>query len=161
MKNEAEFSTITKNSIIAGFKIPDPQGMAAMTASKRAFDGIGMIKENDELVFLCWETKFLKSMGAFSLKRVEEHQDFYLREYRKAKSIKSWVILGVDVGRNDKRAYIFDWDERFGELYKKGFSIHKKYLEKLPYNEIHKKLFEYNNIITFEVLQSIYEEKLI
>lgn len=147
MKSEAEFCTVISNSMINGFKIPDPSGNFAAT-SKRAFDGIGTLLINDELRFVCWEAKLLKHFEAFSLKRVEPHQNYYLREYAKAKGIVSYLILGIDIDRTDKRAYIFEYSEYMSQLYEQGFSFHKKVLEKLPFNEIKKGHFDFVNIIT-------------
>jgi hypothetical protein len=45
-------------------------------------------------------------------------------------------------------------------LYHKGFSIHKKELEKLPYNLIKKDIFTFDNIITKETLVSIYGDSI-
>ena len=158
MKNEAEFCTCVKNSIVCGFKIPDPTGQWAMTI-KRAFDGIGMVQKGDELHFLCWEAKFLKDMSAFSFKRVEEHQAYYLTQYKKAKNTECYLIVGIDCGRADKRAYIFDWNEDFNKLYEAGFSIHKKYLEKLKYNLISKGTFKLENILTIQNILDCYGVK--
>ena len=77
------------------------------SASQRCFDGIGVLNIDDKYFFTCWEAKFLKSLCAFSLKMVEPHQDAYLRAYAECENIKTLVILGVDIDRNDKRAYIF------------------------------------------------------
>ena len=54
----------------------------------------------------------------------------------------------------DNRAYIFDVSA-VSELYYEGFSIHKKFLEQLPYNEIHKGIFSFDNIITRSELYKI------
>lgn len=110
--------------------------------------------------FCCWEAKWLKSMSAFNFKRVEPHQDYFIRAHRKAKGVLGYVIVGIDVGRADKRAYIFDWNEDFGKLYQQGFSIHAKYLEKLPYNKISKGIFEFKEIITIETLKKLYNDCL-
>lgn len=165
MKNESEFCTVIKNSMVAGYKIPDESGFqyGAHTAI-RCFDGIGMLPSNifggnpNNLTFTCWEAKYIKSPGAIALTRLEPHQDFYLREYRKAEGVKSLAIIGMDYGRADKRVYIFDWDENFGDLYKIHFSIHLKELDKLPYNKISKGTFSFDNIITYDMLKSIYPD---
>ena len=68
----------------------------------------------------------------------------------------SYVILGVNAGRGDQRMYIFEWNDFMGELYKNRFSIHKDKLEKLPYNEVHKGLFNFEKIITRSDLEKIY-----
>lgn len=154
MKNEAEFCTVVKHSLIDGFKIPDPTNAFNMT-SQRAFDGIGTLMINSELRFVCWEAKFLKKPMAFNFNRIEEQQSYYLAQYSHAKSIISYVIVGVDYGRNDKRVFIFNWDDSMAELYKKGFSIHLKNLNKLPYNKISKSAFSFENIIYYKDLQEL------
>lgn len=154
MKNEAEFCTVVKNSMINGFKIPDPSDMFNAT-SKRCFDGIGTLMIDDKLTFVCWEAKYLKSMSAFNFNRIEEHQNYYLTEFHKAESIKSYLIVGVNCGRADIRVFVFDWNEKFSELYKNGFSIHKKYLEKMPYNKVSKGIFKFENIVKYDELISL------
>ena len=147
MKNESEFCTIIKNSMVDGFKIPDPSGDFAMTI-KRAFDGIGMIEKDNKFTFVCWEAKFLKELKAFSFKNVRDHQDYYLNSYTRADNILCYLIVGIDVSRTDKRAYIFDYKDIGHELYQKEISLHKSILDKLPYNPIKNGLFSFNNIIT-------------
>ena len=149
--NEAQFCTIIKNSMIDGFKIPDPTGQFSSTI-KRAYDGIGLLNIDNELRFCCWEAKWLKTLSAFNFSKIEPHQDYFLRAHRKAKNVLSYLIVGIDASRADKRVYIFDWDEDFGKLYQNGFSIHKKRLELLPYNKIIKSKFNFSNIIKYNQL---------
>lgn len=157
MKNEAELCTIIAKSFTFGWKIPDASGNY-FQSSIRAFDGIATQMFDDGLHFVCWEAKYLKSPGAFSFKRIETHQNEFLIEFRKAKEVKSMVLVGVDYGRSDKRVFIFDWDENFSNLYKIGFSIHLKELDKLPYNKISKGTFNFDNIITYNMLKSVYTD---
>ena len=157
MKNEAELCTIIAKSFTFGWKIPDASGNY-FQSSIRAFDGIATQMFDDGLHFVCWEAKYLKSPGAFSFKRIETHQNEFLIEFRKAKEVKSMVLVGVDYGRSDKRVFIFDWDENFSDLYKIGFSIHLKELDKLPYNKISKGTFNFDNIITYNMLKSVYTD---
>ena len=145
--------------MIDGFKIPDASGQFAATI-KRAYDGIGLIEKNGELHFCCWEAKWLKDLSAFNFKRVEEHQDYFIRAHRKAVGVLGYVIVGVDAGRSDKRAYIFDWNEDFGKLYQKGFSIHAKQLDQLPYNPIVKGTFFFDKVITIDDLKKLYGDRL-
>lgn len=157
MKNEAEFCTcIVKslNEVGIGYKIPDPTTDFGST-SKRCFDIIGRI---DNKPVYC-EAKFNKSMSAFNTNRIEPHQSFYLDEFQKVQDSLCLIALGVRVGRGDIRAYLFNWND-LSDLYKKGFSIHAKYLEKLSYNEIHKGLFTFNNIITIDDLKKVYGGEL-
>ena len=161
MWNEARFCTIVVHSLVDGYKIPDESGFQyGAKSSIRCFDGIGMRKVNDELHFVCWEAKVLKQMSAFNFKNIREWQNDYLASYSHAKNVLCYVILGVDCGRGNKRAYIFKWDESMSQLYHKGFSIHKKELEKLPYNLIKKDVFTFDNIITKETLVSIYGDSI-
>lgn len=158
MRNEAAFCTIVVNSLIDGAKIPDPSSGYGQT-SKRTFDGVGMLKIDDKLTFICWEAKLLKELSAFNFKRIESHQSYYLMKYQLAQGVKSYLIVGVAAGRADNRAYVFEWNEKMNDLYIKGFSIHKKYLEKLPYNEIHKGVFQFDKIISYEDLCNLCETK--
>ncbi len=154
--NEASFCTIISHcpQVKTFFKIPDPNSAYAST-TKRAFDIIATINF-EELTMCCIEAKFLKSLSAFSFKKIEPHQDLYLNAFGQAEGVKSFVVLGVDAGRSDKRAYIFDWNTDFSWLYINDFSIHKKYLELLPYNIISKNAFDFKNIITIDELLRVY-----
>ena len=147
MKTEAEYCSVVIHSLNdagIGYKIPDPTGQFAATI-KRCFDIIGRI--GDCPVYI--EAKFNKKMSACSMKRVEEHQAFYLDEFAKIPNAMCFLAWGIQVARGDCRSYIFDW-RAVSELYKKGHSFHIKDLEKLPYNEIHKNTFQFVNIITKE-----------
>lgn len=155
MRSEAELCTIVKHSLDNCAKIPDPSNGFSST-SIRTFDGIGTINKSDGLHFVCWEAKFLKSMQAFAFSRIEPHQNFYLTKYAECIGVISYVIVGINAGRADQRAYIFLWDDFMSQLYLNKFSIHKKFLEKLPYNEIHKGKFDFNKIIDKKVLSDIY-----
>ena len=84
-------------------------------------------------------------MSAFNFQKIEPHQNYYLNTYNKCNGIISYVILGVNVARGDQRMYVFEWNDFMGELYKNKFSIHKDKLEQLPYNEVHKNLFTFDN----------------
>ena len=95
-------------------------------------------------------------MGAFPFSKIEPHQNFFLNEYNKCMGVISYVILGVNAGRGDQRMYVFEWNDFMGELYKKRFSIHKDKLKKLPYNEVHKGLFNFEKIITQKKKKKIY-----
>lgn len=90
---------------------------------------------------------------------VEPHQNAYLKAYQQCKGIQTYVILGIDISRTDKRAYVFDWNELW-PLYEVGFSFHKKYLMELPYNEIKKGTFEFVNIINKETIKQIYNKSM-
>lgn len=95
-------------------------------------------------------------MSAFNFQKIEPHQNYYLNTYNKCNGIISYVILGINVARGDQRMYVFEWNDFMGELYKNKFSIHKDKLEQLPYNEVHKNLFTFDNIITKETLEKVY-----
>lgn len=151
MKNEAEFCTVVNHSLICGHKIADP-GAAFSSTIKRCFDGIGMLEINNELKFVCWEAKFLKKPQAFNFaNKIESHQSYYLSEYSKS-DVLCYVLLCVDYGRSDKRVFIFEWNKDMDNLYREGYSIHKKVLDSLPYNKVSKSKFDFENIIKFEDL---------
>ena len=158
MKNEAELCTVIKNSLINGFKIPDPSSSFKQT-SKRVFDGIGTLIVSNELRFVCWEAKFFKKPMAFNSNIIEPQQSYFLSEYSKAKNVISYIILGINYGRADKRVFIFNWDSSMNTLYKKGFSIYLKNLNKLKYNKINKNTFYFENIITYNDIKSLVKLK--
>ncbi len=105
------------------------------------------------------EAKFNKDPSAFNFNRIEEHQAYYLDEFAKIPDAICYVALGVQWKRGETRSFIFDWRD-ISVLYHKGFSIHKKELEKLPYNLIKKDIFTFDNIITKETLVSIYGDSI-
>jgi len=176
--SEKNINTMVKNSLaVTGgfcFKIADPQKGAAMSSQKNPFDGFGVIspkviagaktfldvypgKYDADYVPLYWESKFKSTFEAFSLTLVEEHQGYYLDWVSKLPNSLTLLPLGVYMGRGDIRVYLFDWNA-VSPLYHKRFSIHKAYLEKLPYNQVTLKtgLFEAANIITKGDLDAIY-----
>lgn len=157
MRSEAQYCTcIVKSFNERGdlaWKIPDPHG--DFVSSLRVFDIMG--RQDNKPMYL--EAKFNKDPSAFNLNRIEEHQAYYLDEFAKIPDAYCYVALGVQWGRGDCRSFIFDWRD-LSALYKKGFSIHKKELEKLPYNPVKKEIFQLDNIINKETLISIYGENL-
>lgn len=114
------------------------------------------MEKEDGIHFVCWEAKWLKSMSAFPFSKIEPHQNVWLNKYNKCIGVLSYVILGVNVGRGDNRMYVFEWNDFMGQLYEHNFSIHKKELMKLPYNEVHKNLFSFDKIITKDTLEKVY-----
>jgi hypothetical protein len=157
MRNEAQYCTSIVKSLNAagdlGWKIPDPHG--DFVSSLRVFDIMGR-KDNKPLYI---EAKFNKDPSAFNFKRIEPHQSYYLDEFAKIPDAVCYVALGVQWKRGETRSYIFEWRD-ISQLYHKGFSIHKKELEKLPFNLIKKEVFSFDNIITKDVLISIYGESI-
>ena len=157
MRNEAQYCTSIVKSLNAtgdlGWKIPDSSGNWA--TSIRVFDIMG--RKNNKPLYL--EAKFNKDPSAFNFNRIEEHQAYYLDEFAKIPDAYCYVALGVQWKRGETRSFIFDWRD-ISELYHKGFSIHKKELEKLPYNLVKKDIFTFDNIITKGTLVSIYGESI-
>lgn len=167
MKNEAEVCSIITRSFKFLVKIPDPNSNYTQT-SIRCFDGIGMLKESDliengkdKYSFVCWEAKHLKGLQAFSFQRVEDHQDYYLSEYSKCDNVYSLLLVGVSVARGDNRIYVFDYKDCGHDMFKVKWSIHKQYLEKLPYNKITKGIFSLKNIIRWPDIRKAYNSPLI
>lgn len=167
MKNEAEVCSIITRSFEYFVKIPDPNANYTQT-SIRCFDGIGMLKEStliengsDKYSFVCWEAKHLKGLQAFSFQRVEKHQDYYLSEYSKCDNVYSLLLVGVSVARGDNRIYIFDYNDCGHEMFKAKWSIHKQFLERLPYNKISKGIFNIDHIIRWPDLQKAYSSSFI
>lgn len=158
MKNEAEYCTCivhSLNEIGLGWKIPDPSGDFAFTI-KRAFDLMGRIDKDGHSYPVYIEAKYSKDAGAFSLKRIEEHQGWYLSQFSKIDNSLCYIAFGCSYGRGDVRSFIFDW-KSIKPLFEAGFSIHKKYLDKLPYNKIKKDKFAFDNIITEKELCEVYK----
>lgn len=175
--SEKDINTMVKNSLASAggfcFKIADPPKSAAMSAQKNPFDGFGVV---DASVMKCegfvkkylagdvhryvpvyWESKFLSELSAFSLKRIEEHQAYYLNWCMKLPDSMVLVPLGVYHARGDMRVYLFEWSA-LSPLYAKGFSIHKKFLEKLPFNQvtIKTKTFSLDHVIMAKELVDVY-----
>lgn len=159
MRNEAHLCTIISKSLLHGYKIPDPS-TDFKTTSIRCFDGIGMVPESvfntTAPTFICWEAKHIKKLSAFSFKRIEPHQDMYLSAFATAVGIRALLFVGFSVNKGDNRVYIFDYKDCGHDLYQHGFSIHKPFLEKLPYNEIHKERFPIEKVIYKDDLLKVY-----
>ena len=158
MRSEAQYCTCIVKSLNSvgdlAYKIPDASGNWA--TSIRVFDIMGR-KDNKPLYL---EAKFNKDPSAFNISgRIEDHQAYYLDEFAKIPDAVCYIALGVQWKRGETRSFIFDWRD-ISALYHKGFSIHKKELEKLPYNLIKKDVFTFDNIITKETLVSIYGESI-
>lgn len=168
--SEKDINTFVKKSLGEGgfgFKIADPPKATAMTASKNPFDGFGVlqasnvldlrVRPKDDFVPLYWESKFLSEMSAFSLKRIEEHQAYYLDQSMLLGNSFSVVPLGVYAKRGEVRVYLFHWAS-LAPLYRKGFSFHKKYLELLPYNQVTLKTgtFKIEHVIIREDIERVY-----
>lgn len=168
--SEKDINTFVKKSLGEGgfsFKIADPPKATAMTASKNPFDGFGVLQSSnvldpavrpkDDYVPLYWESKFLSEMSAFSLKRIEEHQAYYLDRSLLLGNSFSVVPLGVYVKRGEVRVYLFEWAS-LAPLYRKGFSFHKKYLELFPYNQVTLKTgtFKIEHVITRGTIEKVY-----
>ena len=168
MKDEAEFNRIVANSLKAsktiingdevngwGYKISDAAGAYLMATIKSPFDGFGILAKDGQVFNVYFESKFNKSLSAINLNRIEPHQMESLLATSVTPSSKSLFCLGLNgEKRGDNRAYIFDVSA-VSELYYEGFSIHKKFLEQLPYNEIHKGLFSFDHIITKDELYKV------
>ena len=156
MKKESEFCLVIVKSLDIGYKIPDPTGQFAKTI-KRCFDIMGAhhfdgFKEHLHPVYI--EAKFNKTLSAFNLNRIEDHQAYYLSRFNDVSGAKCFVILGVYAGRGDLRAYVFNWED-LQPYYENGKSIYKKALEKLPYNKVHKGVFVFDKIIYKEDLEEV------
>ena len=155
MRYESEFCTTIVKSMHLGYKIPDESSNFA-SSSKRCFDIIGSHSFNSSAeVPVYIEAKFNKSLSAFNLKRIEEHQSFYLSEFNKIENARCFIILGVYVKRGDLRAYIFNWSD-LKPYYDNKKSIHAKALAMLPYNSVIKNHFSFDNIITDKELSLIF-----
>jgi len=170
--NEQIINTMVKKSFALdggfGFKISDPPKSAAMNVQKNPFDGFGVInttlikdetykKFTSNFIPFYWEAKFMKEVSAFALKRIEIHQAYYLNNTLKLPETFSIVPLGIYAKRGEVRIYLFEW-EALSQLYENGFSIHKKFLEKLPFNKVVLKegLFSIDHIITKKTLLDLY-----
>lgn|SRR5574344_420871 len=163
MNNEAQFNTIVKNSLIEsggiGFKISDMAGsLSGGFTIQSPFDGFGILHTDKKNYNVYWESKFNKEMKSINLNRIEDHQAANLTAYNVTDSSLCLFILGVSVSRGDNRAYIFYWNAI--KKYFPNYSIHAKELEKLPYNEIHKDVFKFTNIINEEDLNMITLSKI-
>lgn len=160
MRSEAQYCTCIVKSLNSvgdlAYKIPQPDASGNWATSIRVFDIMGR-KDNKPLYL---EAKFNKDPSAFNISgRIEDHQAYYLDEFAKIPDAICYIALGVQWKRGETRSFIFDWRD-ISFLYHKGFSIHKRELEKLPYNLIKKDVFTFDNIITKETLVSIYGESI-
>lgn len=120
------------------WKIADPNGNF-MQATKRPFDGFGFVEIGNVFCPLYWEAKCLKKLEAFNIKHsLRPHQAENLDLCLKISNSLVWVPLGINVGRRDKRLYIFDW-KVLRELYytkTEKNSISANILKTLPFMKI-------------------------
>jgi penicillin-binding protein-related factor A (putative recombinase) len=130
-----------------GYKIRDigAYGGMKIATQKNPFDIFGIIC-NPEPKSVYIESKHFKEFKAFNLKKIEPHQAYWLTKFSLPKDSEVYVILSVQVKRADLRVYIFDW-RYLQPMYEAGYSFFAKELDKLPYNEVHKGIFEFKNII--------------
>lgn len=87
------------------YKIPDPSQDAAVSSSKRPFDGFAFFKDEGSFFF---ESKLDKNkLQAFSLSRVEDHQYENLLKLKELGAITA-VLLGFWIPRKDYFFFAFD-----------------------------------------------------
>ena len=89
-------------------KLPDPNKVTALEASKRPFDGFARFPPpiND----LWFESKLIKNkVQAFSPRRVEDHQFDALRQIKRNGG-NAAIILGCWIPRKDYWFMVFDID---------------------------------------------------
>jgi hypothetical protein len=131
-----------------GYKIKDMAAYGGMqiATQQNPFDIFGVVCRPDPKA--CYiEAKHFKELKAFNLNKIEPHQAEWLTKFSLPKESEVYVLLSVQIKRADIRVWIWDW--RFlKEKYEAGFSYHAKMLLELPYNEVHKGIFEFSNIIT-------------
>ena len=145
--NEADINTVVRNSLTWGFKIPDPQGMSALSATSRCFDGFGV--HNNLPVY--WESKFSQKLQSFNLQRLEPHQAKALTDIIiNLSPVCAWVIYGVHADRGDTRLYVFDW-AYLQKRYEEKRNVLKKELERLPYNPVKKGLATFEFVIKEDI----------
>lgn len=106
------------------YKIPD------CGFDRKPFDCCGVLKGRPIAV----ELKWLTSPKAFPLTRFEDHQLQGLKEWWLAGG-ESYLIIGIDYGRADKRLFVWHNGELLGLEQRKAEkrNILKKEFEKLPY----------------------------
>jgi penicillin-binding protein-related factor A (putative recombinase) len=121
------------------YKIRDLSGLAT---AKQPFDLFGAIKDAPAYV----EVKFNKTTSSFNLNRIEPHQADWLDKFSRVNGAICLVILGVHVKRGDLRSYVFNW-KSLATKYREKHSYWWKDLEKLPYNEVKKGVFTFENVI--------------
>jgi penicillin-binding protein-related factor A (putative recombinase) len=142
MKNEKELNTIIKNSLSWGFKISDPPKVAIHSFQKNCFDGFGILETRP----VYWEAKFLKNLESFNLNSIADHQINNLSIIKKLMpDAFCWIVLGIRVGRNDSRIYLFDNIEEISKrrLEKKNYL--RKELDEIPFFRIKKNRFIITN----------------
>lgn len=139
MTSEADLNNIIRKSIIhAGgwaYKIPDPIGLSALTASMRAFDGFGVLQG----IPLYWEAKFANAFYSFNLSLIQDHQIHNLLQIKKLLPMAyCFICYGVRVKRGDNRVFIFNDIEILADRRIKKQNYLKKELETLPYFKVQK-----------------------
>jgi hypothetical protein len=86
------------------YKIPDPAGITALSASQRPFDGFAAFPGFD----FFYESKLIKNkVSAFSIARVEPHQFANLLKLRELGK-ETAVVLGIWIPRSCYKILLFD-----------------------------------------------------
>ena len=106
---ESDFNSIVTKSFNSqggySFKIPDERSTITGFHSKNPYDVFGLYKGK----FWAWESKWMNKVESFNFNRLEDHQiDNLIKSYEimEGNGISVFAV-GVDFGRNDKRAFIW------------------------------------------------------
>lgn len=125
---EAQFNTIIGNSLDWHHKISDG------SYGQKPYDGFGALAGRP----VYWEAKWLRKPAAFPWSRLESHQiEGLIAMQKNIPAALSWLIIGVDYGRGDKRVFLFDnLEEIRTRKRSEEKSIKKKEFDSLPYTKV-------------------------
>jgi len=154
---ESDLNTLIAHSFneLGGwaYKIPDPQGMAAISSSKRPFDVIA----DDSQVSWKIESKFSsKGYKAFNVSRLEDHQYEGLKKLHELGNINIRPIVAYGVWEPRKFFDVFFFSFRCFFVEKEPLAIRSVKAKKLI--ELKEKgycLSKYKGLLRVDNLQSI------
>lgn len=119
--------TFNNNENAWAYKIPDPQGMAALSSIKRPCDIIAVY--NNESYYI--ESKLLKNeFLAFNFSRIEEHQIYHLTRIKKSNpNTLCLIFVAYWVSRKIYEFFVFDIDFILEQMKTNKSILKKKILE--------------------------------
>lgn len=130
---EKDLNRIVCSSLDWAHKIGDTVSYNSQVHQKLPFDGFGLLNG----IPIYFECKWLPRAMSFNLNRIENHQIENLQKIHCLNpQVYCVIILGVEWGKSDRRAYIFFNIEEIAKRRLEGKHYLKKELEGLPHYKI-------------------------
>lgn len=139
VQTEQQFNSLIGRNLDIHYKIPDIGNCI------KPFDGFGIINKTP----IYWESKFLREPKSFNFNRLEDHQLYYLTEFKKACPHSLCVLLiGVVFGRGDLRVFYYtDLEDIFNRKKEKRSILKKEFLSSSNYVPVIDKQINFEKIL--------------